>query len=398
MDVSARSYLTAGVAAIGAGAIALSPVQPLDHAGLPAALASTQAVQLTAIDVITPWLDVFNSTETSKANLVNSFLGPNKSNSGDGNTIGAPLPILQQIGANQLKYLSELPNFGTIFNQVIANLKGAVKAPWSADTTTLGGLHPLVYAALPTLAPQIPQWLIDLTTTSGSGILAGIIGPVIGPVLALNQSVTDIVTAIKASNWSGAVNELLNIPAKMTNAFLNGGQLLDLTALIPVLGLPSEVKTLGLAMGGILSPGGSLFNTLDLSVQILPIGPPTTVAGVGAGPIGSLMGVGWEVASAIGWTRDGNPLKPGIPVPSAASRTATPTASAVAPNQDAAESEAGTDTATPELTAAKAGARNAAPTSSRKAGRGHSGSGNAGKSTSKRSTKAAARSAASRAG
>ena len=153
----------------------------------------------------------------------------------------------------------------------------------------------------------------------------------VGPALVLSQSITAIITKIKASDWGGAYNELLNIPANMTNAFLNGGPTLDLTSLIPKLGLPSQVKTLGLAMGGVLSPGGSLFNSLDTSVNIgtdrIPI--IVNVAGVQTGPIGSLMGVGWEVASAIGWDRNGNPLHPGIPVPGAASRKAAPSASAV---------------------------------------------------------------------
>ena len=70
----------------------------------------------------------------------------------------------------------------------------------------------------------------------------------VGPALVLSQSITAIITKIKASDWGGAFNELLNIPANMTNAFLNGGPTLDLTSLIPKLGLPSQVKTLGLAL------------------------------------------------------------------------------------------------------------------------------------------------------
>ena len=97
MDVSSRSYRTAGVAALGAGAIALAPLQPLDHgATLPVALTSTHAVQLAAFDVVTQWLNVINNASLNIANLANSALGPNASNSGDGQTVGAPLPILQQ--------------------------------------------------------------------------------------------------------------------------------------------------------------------------------------------------------------------------------------------------------------------------------------------------------------
>ena len=55
MQVSARSYLTAGVAAIGAGAMALSPVQPITaRSALSPVVTKAMAVNLaSAIDPIT---------------------------------------------------------------------------------------------------------------------------------------------------------------------------------------------------------------------------------------------------------------------------------------------------------------------------------------------------------
>ena len=204
------------------GAIALAPLQPLDHgATLPAALTSTHAVQLAAFDVVTPWLNVINNASLNIANLANSALGPNASNSGDGQTVGAPLPILQQTGANQLKFLTELPDISTIFTQFFANVGAAVKAPWQADLTTLSGLHPTAYTLIPTLAPNIPQSLLDLTTTSGAGILAGLIGPVVGPALVLSQSITAIITKIKAgADFAALAKEKSTDPAAA-----NGGDL-----------------------------------------------------------------------------------------------------------------------------------------------------------------------------
>lgn len=407
MNISVRSHLTAGVAALGVGAIALSPLQPLDRgAGLPTALTSARAVQLTAIDVITPWLEVFNDTETNVANLFNSFLGPNASTAGDGKTIGAPLASLQQAAANWLGFAAELPDVISIWNQFVDNSAAALKAPFAADVTTLNAEHAFVYSLIPQLVPSFPQTILDLMTTSLTGVLVGAIGPVLAPVLALSQSVTDIVTAIRNSQWSDALNAALNIPAKMVGAFLNGGPVLDLTWLAPILGFPSEVTEFGLAMGGLLSPGGSLLNAVDVGVSGL------NIAGVGAGPIGSLMGFDWSIASAIGWKRDGNPLKPGIPVPTAASTRAARSAAAVAASESAATDSATTgsaagdsesdnsgadNTATPKLTATRSGGNSGASASSRKASRGGSGN-HAGKSGSKRSTQGAARSAASRAG
>ncbi len=200
----------------------------------------------------------------------------------------------------------------------------------------------------------------------------------------------------------------------MVGAFLNGGQVLDLTWLAPVLGFPPLVTKFGLAMGGLLSPGGSLFNALDVAVTIE--GDTLEIPGVGAGPIGSLMGFDWAIASAIGWKRDGNPLKPGIPVPSVASQQVAASASAVAETEsstteaaaedsavndsavdDSAVNDSGADDATPILTATRSGGGSGATASGRKAGRAGSTGSHAGKSGSKRSAQGAPRSAASHA-
>ena len=99
-----------------------------------------------------------------------------------------------------------------------------------------------------------------------------------------------------------AFSDLIDIPAGMADAFLNGGQSLDLTpvlaALGPVLGveLPEGTK-IGVAMGGLLSPGGSAFNALDITIEAL--GFPLTIAGQGPGAIGSLIGLSKVIAAAI---------------------------------------------------------------------------------------------------
>ena len=345
MNITLRSHLTAGVAVIGAGAIALTPVQPLNHGlALPPALTGAHAVQLAAFDVVTPWLEVFDDATVNIAQGTNSLLGgltfgtppkPVKSNSGDGNTYGAPLPVVQQMFANGLKYLTELNDIPGIVTQIIDNAGAAIRAPWTKDLTTLDGLHALGIGLLPVLAPDVPQFLLDLITTSGSGMLAGILGPVLGPFIALSDSIAAISAKLgtPTPDWSGAFNDLLNIPAAMTGAFLNGGPTLDLSFLIPVLGLPTtgfpRVNSLGFALGGLLSPGGSLWNSVSTEVQV-----PTkvTVPGVPTGFLGSLMGVGWEVASAIGWDRNGNPLKPGITVPGGAATRSAPLAAAAEDN------------------------------------------------------------------
>ncbi len=363
MTISIRSQLTAGAAVLSAGAIALTPIQPVDRGTVAApALASVNAsaVQLAAFDVVTPWLQVVNDASLNVANLANSALGPSKSNSGNGQTVGAPLVIAQQWAANQLKFASEFPDLGLILSQLTTNVGAAIAAPFQADLTTLDELHTFAYTVLPQLAPDLPQGLINILTTAGSGVVIGGIGAVLAPVLALSKSITDIFTALKAEDWSGALNEVFSIAPKMTGAFLNGGPVLDLMFLAPILKLPDSVVGFGLKLPGVLSPGGSGFNALDMTVEV-PGGLFVPVPGATSGPIGSIVGLGWEVASALGWNRNSNPLKPGIPVPTAASRAVAPSAAALAPVAAAtADSTPAAlidtaDAATPVLTATAGG-------------------------------------------
>ncbi|MDY6996159.1 MAG: outer membrane porin GjpA [Actinomycetota bacterium] len=321
MQVSIRSYLTAGVAMVGAGAIALAPIQALPaDVAIAADEASSRSVALSAgFDPITPWLEVWNTSEVNVADLVNLYLE-------------APAPVFQQVIANQLLYLSELPDFGLIADQIVANLGAAIEAPFAEDLTTLDTLHTLLYNILkdgysvgpiviiPPVVPEEFDPLLELTTTYLSGALLGIVGPVLGPVIALASSIEGIVENLfsEQPDFVAALNDLVDIPANMVNAYLNGGPILDLTPLVNLLDiqLPDgiDLDSVGLAMGGLLSPGGSLFNSLDLVATVPNIGN-LTVPGQGAGTIGSLIELGRTIAQAIGWDGMGNPLQPGIPVP-----------------------------------------------------------------------------------
>ena len=152
--------------------------------------------------------------------------------------------------------------------------------------------------------PAELQPLLDLTTTYLSGVLLGLVGPVVGPAFALSASTQAIIGNLTGDDPDpeAAFSDLINIPAGIADAFLNGGQSLDLTpvlaALGPVLGveLPEGTK-IGVAMGGVLSPGGSAFNALDITIEAL--GFPLTISGQGPGAIGSLIGLSKVIAAAI---------------------------------------------------------------------------------------------------
>lgn len=294
MEVSQRGYLTAAVAVIGAGAVALGPVQPLTPSDAPIFAASeTQAVNLVAaFDPITPWVQTI---QTAAANLSGLFAAWS----------ATPFPIAEQFLTNLSVYSSELPDIGAIVEQISANASNAVNAPAAADINTLDLTHLTAYGLLSQLA-RFPQ--LDFTTSSASGLFMGFLGPVIGPALALQRSITSAVEALQTSDWIGAINEVINIPAAMTNAFLNGGQTIDLTSLVaPLIPAPSTLTSAGISVGGLLSTGSSLFNTLGLDALVVvdPFLPPVPVyIGAGPGPsiVGSMIAMTKAIATAIALT------------------------------------------------------------------------------------------------
>jgi len=341
--VSARSHLISGVALIGAGVVAVAPIQPplgaAPAVNSPAHFVS-QAVELAAAtNPITRILEVWDTTETNFAGLVNKELE-------------APLPSVQQVAANWIGYLAALPNFADIISDIFDNFQAAVAAPFAPDESTLDEAHAGIYAFL----PDNLKTSLGFTTSYATGALIGLVGPIVAPILSFSNSVHAIINNFLDGEFGDAITELINIPANLVDAFLNGGPSLDLGPLLTRLGVlpisPIEgvaVTDLELAMGGLLSPGGSLFNSLGLRVSIGEVEVP--IPGVPAGTIGSLVGLGQTVAKALGWDGEGNPLHGGIPVPGASAVAASAVA-AEADEQSGLSSEAGAS----DESAASAGA------------------------------------------
>ena len=303
MHVTVRSYLTAGVAALGVGAIALSPVQPIstpDQDRVTRSLAAALAADSTPIDPITPWVDTI---ETSVANIGALFDFYFSNPGGYTSPLGlegpgqAVFPLLQTVIANQITYFQELGsgNAGLIPEQIWGNVQTFFNAPWTPGdpageyvsatglTTPLGLSQQTIFALLPTVLGYTPEeWaasplkpVVDFTATYYSGQLVGLLGPVFAPLIELTRSFTAVGAYFEAGDVTGAINELINIPANVTNAVLNGGGFLDLTGVVNAISpLPPEVKSIGLNLGGVISPpvpqDGSLVD---------PDNPPTTYNG-----------------------------------------------------------------------------------------------------------------------
>lgn len=134
--VSARTYLTSGIAALGAGAIALSPVQPMpDHMNTAAPQRAIESMSVTlaaSIDPITPIVETFNTSVANIKTLSEFYMQK-------------PLPLLKTIAANTAIYAEEAANgqAGLIPEQISGNIKTFFQAPWDpgdAGTDTRSGL------------------------------------------------------------------------------------------------------------------------------------------------------------------------------------------------------------------------------------------------------------------
>ncbi len=321
MHVTYRSYLTAGVAALGAGAIALAPVQPIpDNLAFSQDKAvSTLAVNLAStIDPITPWVDTFKLAAENVAKLAEFYLEK-------------PFPLLQTIGANIGTYIQELPDFQKIFGQITNNINTFFYAPWSpGDPAGEYISNAVVTRSVPLSIPITQQFafnllptvlgdaypplepIINFTATHYSGQVMGLIGPLFAPLVQLTRSFTAIGQYFQDGDVTGAINELINIPANVTNAVLNGDGYLDLTGVVNAIQpLPPEVTSIGLNLGGVISPpvpaegtveeptalnGGVMFDSLaaDIAYRVPPFGPTVRVndPGIPVSWVGSVIGLG----------------------------------------------------------------------------------------------------------
>lgn len=301
MHASARSYLTAGVAVFGAGAIALAPVQPMTLDAVPTpSLNRTLAVNLAAaIDPITPWIETF------KAAVDNITASTVELVAGTGQLIWNLQGYISGITSQVIIIWGDAVTYPFIPNSSRISIDPVI-APSPGVTFSHSSLWNYLETQSPSLATQL-----GFTTTYPSGVLLGAIGPVVGTVLALSNSITSAITALQSSDIAGAINDVINIPAAMVNAFLNGGPNLDLTGVLTALGvtLPTGVTAIGLAMGGLLSPGNSsldagglppgftMFDGMSVTADVGPLS--LAVPGQPVGLLGSLGMWAGNIAQAI---------------------------------------------------------------------------------------------------
>lgn len=242
MHVSVRSHLATGVALVGAGAIALSPVQPsLPETDIPTV--SSAAVQLAAQpNPIALWSDVLAAAIHNAGGLGEEVLSD-------------PLPVLRQILKNQFGYFQTLGNAGKGIIEGLAEYaspdnpfglqagirdafaqfeQGEIAAGVSTLTSTLvmgpliSGIGlPLLQSGLLQVPGTIAQNLADAVkalfdNANAVPLLTAALGPIIAPINAFGASVQEFVDALVAGQIIDAITAVVNVPARIVGAVLNG--------------------------------------------------------------------------------------------------------------------------------------------------------------------------------
>lgn len=313
MDLISRPWVAAGVALAGAGLISAAPVaQPLPDIAAP-------TVQLTSgFDPLGLWVDVLKTAADNALTIARAYFE-------------APYPVAQQVIVNQVGFLGDFlrnpGSIGSILAQMWDNLQAGVAAPFGQfipeDGSPLAGSLDSAHQTLlgiVALADPDSEPLLNLLSSPASGWLIGEIGTFLSPILQFRDDIRDIIGAFANPDpWRTVFQTLINMPANLTGAYLNGYGSIDLLPLLDRLGieLPSlgnfgRVLSLDMNLGGLLSPGTSVFNSVGLVAGSIVAGRPipllTINEGPAAGPIASLVQMAQSIAHAIGWNTIGNPL------------------------------------------------------------------------------------------
>lgn len=267
MQQTVRSYLTAGVAVVGAGALALAPIQPVDptlrDTQIPAVFSGP--VGLTAISNPT-YDEVFARASENLEVLVERFFDQYENEA-------TPIQVIIQNQTANFETIAEaarntIDAVGTALTETVpTQIRAALDALGEGDfysaTSILVGaaiapVAPLIFLAQPIQAAVMStisnavKALAFVTDPLTLGIqLLSVVGPVINAAAAAVASVQAIVDSFDGGD---PLTEIVNAPAAILNGFLNGGYGPDFGAVLGGGELP-----FGIFAGGLLT-GPELIN------------------------------------------------------------------------------------------------------------------------------------------
>lgn len=327
MPVTLRSPLATGVALIGASAIALTPLSA-PPAELPTPAIQSAVIELTTFqNPIALWADVLGTTGGNVAGLAGQWLED-------------PAPMLTQIIANQIYSLAVLANAGNSFATGLANafsldnpssvpatLQKAVEqiAAGQFEDGFITALSSVVFVGLPIMMAASQAWpalsqpfknLGNLVDGSLFPVLMGVGLGMIAPFEPLlREAGTRLevaVSAIKDMDPVTLASTVVNAPAALTGAFLNGYMDPEFHYLYP--GLLSAPPNTSGAAAGILSTFSQLADLIKT-----PGTDRHDLGGALASLIGGIFGGAQANRSSVQTTTDDQMVVDGPPAVNALS-------------------------------------------------------------------------------
>lgn len=234
MAFELRRYSTAGIAMASAGVIALSPLtipSPDLHLPAPTTAVATRTVDLTAfVNPIAVWGDVLTTTLTDIGKLGQEYAAD-------------PFPIVRQIIANQVGYAQEVISIGEQManglaywvNRAPGELRTALQQLASGQfaagvdglyslglSGVFGVLFPLLQFDVPKKIAQNVTNVIGSISTVGIQLALGGLTVAFGAEQAFANTGQQFLDAVKAGDAATAVSAVINFPATLVNAVLNG--------------------------------------------------------------------------------------------------------------------------------------------------------------------------------
>ncbi|BBY63134.1 hypothetical protein [Mycolicibacterium helvum] len=279
MQIAVRSYLVAGVAAVGATALVAAPIQPtLPSVQVPASQIAALSVELSAaVNPLVPWVDLVANTFNSVAHIGSEL-------------VSDPLPALRQVINNQIGYAESagqsvegfvkgmidwatgdgygalLPSLKLIADDLAA---GQVADAMTNLNTTLimmflGGPAQLMgMLQIPVNISKNVTAVLEAVNTQVMFVGLGALQTAFGVNLAFGYSADEVLGAIKAGDLGTAISTLISMPAVIADAALNGyyvnewttfpGLFTDIPDQIPGL-IPSLLLHLPRAIAAAIAP------------------------------------------------------------------------------------------------------------------------------------------------
>ncbi|MBB3603307.1 hypothetical protein FHT40_002968 [Mycolicibacterium sp. BK556] len=288
MQRAVRSSVTSGVALLGAGVIAASPIAPpVSDIHLPAI--HMDASLAAAVGPIDFYKQVFDTARTNLQALVDA---------------ADPGAVLKQIVANQTASFTALGSaLGTSGNELITALTKTAPEQLQTILTSLASGNveaatnallflPLAVAQplinlLPAIQAFMTQPIQNLINVAhifndpvGDAMIAvGLLSPVIGGLAATGTAVQNVIDASRTGDAQKIANAIVEGPATIIDGILNGGYGPDLGPLVG--------GGISVLAGGLLSQSTIVFN---------PDGSFFIKLG---GPIGTLQTLATQIVNAI---------------------------------------------------------------------------------------------------